>query len=1675
MTFEELLHDLTAEDVRLRKIGDQLDVYSSKDVLSPSLIGGLRSHKGALLAIIGDDGWWQPPVIRPDMLALVELTQAQIDGIVATVPGGAANVQDIYPLAPMQEGMLFHHLLATEGDPYLLAPQLSFDTRALLDGYVEALRAVVARHDILRTAIAWEGLPEPVQVVWRSAPFTLEEVEIGGGDVAAELYARFDPRRHRMDVRQAPLLRACAAHDPRNSRWLLQLQRHHLAGDHTTMDVLSGEVEAYLRGRGHELPPALPFRNFVAQARLGISREEHEAFFRRMLSDVDEPTAPFGLLDVQGDGSGIAEARLRVDDGLAARLRGRARALGVSAASLCHVAWAQVLARVTGRQDVVFGTVLFGRMQGSEGADRVVGPLINTLPLRVTVGEEGAEASVRRTHRLLSELLRHEHASLVLAQRGSGVRAPAPLFTSLFNYRHGAAPSQAAEVWSGVRRTRAAEHTNFPLALSVDDLGTGFGLKVQVVAPVRAERVCALMHRALEGLVDALEHAPASPLARIDVLPEAERRLVVEEWNATDAEYPRDLCVHQFFERQVERTPEAVAVVFENQALTYAELNARANRLAHHLRALGVGPDARVAIGLERSPEMVVAVLAVLKAGGAYVPLDPTYPAERLQYMLADSAPAVLLTRSSLRGLFAAVDVPVLELDAPAWADAPASNPDLGGLTAEHLAYVIYTSGSTGTPKGVMVRHGGLAHYVLWAREQYAGGEPMSFALYSSFAFDLTVTSLYVPLVTGGSVVVYGEREGDEPALLRVFDEDAVDAVKLTPSHLVLLRDRDLSAGRIRTLVVGGEELKTPLAHAVVDASAGRMRLYNEYGPTEATVGCMIHRYDPARDQDAAVPVGRPVWNTRLYLLDAAGAPVPVGVAGELYIGGVQVARGYLNRPELTAERFVENPFHGGRMYRTGDVARRRADGTMEYLGRNDEQVKIRGFRIELGEIEARLAEHAAVREVAVVAREDVPGDRRLVAYLVGEEDATAEALRAHAAERLPEYMVPAAYVWLDALPLTPNGKLDRRALPAPGVDAYAARGYEAPVGETEEALAEIWAEVLGIERVGRNDDFFALGGHSLLAVRVVSRARLVLGGEIALADIFASPTVAELAAGFRGGQPRETGHEAILVRPGGAAPPLFLVHDGAGDVAYARVLHPHLGADLPVYALPDLPVSAGRPATVEGMAARLVRMMRAVQPEGPYRLAGWSFGGVLAYEAAAQLAGQDQAVEFLGLLDSDYPARAAAAPLTPLQERMVLVHLLRSAEGLEPCGEARVRELAAVARDATLDALVDWCHAARILPAGVSVARAREVGERLRANRRALEGYDPRPVPFPVHVFPAEEGRADRTRGWRALLPESSLRVVPVPGTHHSMVRPPNAQVLGGALARRMDDAAREQGPGARGDHSPLVTLRFARGGGPSLFCVPGAGANVVSFADLAGHLDAGWTVHGLQPRGLDGSGLPHTSVEAAAEWYLRAVRKAQPTGAVHLLGHSFGGWVVFEMALRLRREGRRVGSLTIVDSEPPGEPGTLRTEYTGSEAFLRFLEVFEHAADRTLDIAAGDVEGLEEAARLELLHERLLGIGFLPQRSTPRLLAGPFRAFSSCLRATYAPTGVYPGPVRMVLVDDPECGDAENAHRFAETLAGWRRLAPGVECSRGGGNHMTVLKSPHVHHLASLLADAR
>jgi amino acid adenylation domain-containing protein len=1045
--------------------------------------------------------------ITADMLPLVDLSDADIERVMAGVDGGAENVADVYPLAPVQEGLLFHHLMAADGDdPYVTGWVLEFGSRALLDRLVDALQQLVDRHDVYRTSVAWDGLPEPVQVVWRTATLPVVTHVIDGEhtDPVARLAALVGST---MDLSRPPLMDVHIT-DVGGGRWLALLRMHHIVQDHQGTEVLMRELREILAGRGETLAPALPFRDFVAQAR-SVPREKHERFFAELLGDVTEPTAPYGLMDVRGDGTGPVTTVVPVPQDAVDRLREVSRRLGVSVATVLHVAWARVVSVLSGRDDVVFGTVLFGRMNAGTGADRVVGPFINTLPVRVQTGAVGVRAAVEAMRAQLAALVEHEHAPLAIAQQASGVAENTPLFTSLFNYRfieHEDQGRDGEDIWDraveGIRTVHVHDRTNYPLAVAADDFGGGgLSLRVQAVRPVDPHAVGRLLSTALETVVTALGDGPDTPLHLVDVLDPGQRNRMLDEWNDTGVPNA-DTTAHGLFEAWVGRAPDAVAVVGDGVELTYAELDARAGRVAGLLREVGVGADSVVALLLDRGVDFVAAVLGVWKAGAAYLPVDPRYPAERTTFMVGDSGASLVVTTSGLGGVPGVASV---VLDDPGVRARLASGAGLSvDVPGSGLAYVIYTSGSTGVPKGVALTHGGVVNLAAAFQQRMGAGPGQRVLQFASVGFDSVTWEVVSALCSGATLVVAPADELLPGAgLAEVVARHGVTFAALPPAVLARLEPADLRS--VTALISSGEALGPEL---VGRWSVGR-EFRNGYGPTETTVAATTS--EPLAAGDVPV-IGTPIRNTRVYVLDGVLSPVPVGVQGELYVAGSGLGRGYVRRAGLTAQRFVACPFGTGeRMYRTGDVVMWTSDGRLVFQGRVDEQVKIRGFRIEPGEVQAVLHSHPQVAQAAVIVREDVPGDKRLVAYVVTETLTVDGELLEFLAQRLPGYMVPAAVVVLDRLPLNTSGKLDRRALPTPDytTDASAGRG---PATVQEEILCAVFADVLGLERVGVEDGFFRLGGHSLLAVRLVSRIRAVLGVELPLRVLFETPTVAGLA-----------------------------------------------------------------------------------------------------------------------------------------------------------------------------------------------------------------------------------------------------------------------------------------------------------------------------------------------------------------------------------------------------------------------------------------------------------------------------------------------------------------------------------------------------------------------------------
>jgi amino acid adenylation domain-containing protein len=1101
--------------------------------------------------------------MNPTAQDQADVTTADEGGEVYTFPLSSTQ-QGFWLLAQIQEANPAYHMTK------------AYTLRGALDGDAleRALAEIVARHEVLRTVFAMvDG--EPAQVVdpHRTVPLVrVELTDLAPGAREPVLLRRVeDEVRRPFDLARGPLLRLVLFR-VEAGRHLLLTVAHHLVFDGWSEGVFLRELatlyHAFAAGDPSPLPELpVQFGDFAHWEREGLQGERLEAltaFWRRTLAGAPD------LLELPTDfprppepTHEAAYRALSVEPAVAGALDALGRGEGATPFVPLLAAFGVLLHRLSGAEDIVVGTPASGR--GTVELEGLIGPLLNTLVLRLDLsGDPSFRELVRRTRETVFAALEHQalpFATLVSELKPRHDLGRNPVFQALFNLDNASAGAAAKAGGLGIEPfefgTRAAQ---VDVALSLNSAGD----RLTGVLTCRTDLFePATMTRMADGLRAVLARAAAHPDLPLSalVLDDAERARVVEAWNGTDREYPADATLHGLIRAQAARTPGAVAVRFESEALTYAELLERAGRLASHLRALGVGPEQGVAIRMERSPEMVVSLLGVLMAGGAYLPVDPAYPAQRQRLMLDDSGARVVLTMARLADAAPAregVRVVCLDRDADAIAACGARPPETGA-TPDNAAYLIYTSGSTGTPKGAVNTHRGVVNRILWMQDQYGLGADDRVLQKTPFSFDVSVWEFFWPLVTGACLVVARPgAHGDAAYLAGVMEDEGITTAHFVPSMLRAFLEAP-GTGRctgLRRVVCSGEALSAELADRFFARLPG-VELHNLYGPTEAAVDVTYQACAPG-GRGALVPIGRPVANTRIYVLGARGNPVPAGMPGELHIGGVQVGRGYHARPRLTAERFVPDPFSrrpGARLYRTGDLARWREDGALDFLGRIDAQVKVRGFRIEPGEIEAALRAHPAVADAAVVARREASGAERLVGYVVPRGAAPTPAeLREHLGRRLPEHMVPAAFMELAALPLTPSGKLDRAALPEPEV-----RGERvAPRNPAEEALAAIWAEVLRVPDVGVTDNFFELGGDSILSLRVAARAREA-GFPLSIRQVALHPTVAALALQLGGGAP-DDGEAGVHTEPFSLVPAQDRARMPDGVVDAYPLAHSQLG-----------------------------------------------------------------------------------------------------------------------------------------------------------------------------------------------------------------------------------------------------------------------------------------------------------------------------------------------------------------------------------------------------------------------------------------------------------------------------------------------------------------------------------
>ncbi|RAM49069.1 MAG: non-ribosomal peptide synthetase [Hapalosiphonaceae cyanobacterium JJU2] len=1392
-------------------IHDNFFELGGHSLLATQLISRLRQSFEVELPL---KALFESPTIA-QLDPVIQQLRTQGQGLNLPAITRTAPEQKDIPLSFAQERLWFLDQLEGASATYNIPAALRLKGELNREALEQALGELVRRHEVLRTSFVNEG-GTPRQLIHPSISLEPEVVDLQHlheseqQGVLTQQIQEFALMPFELAV--APLIRCCLWQISEQEH-VFGVNLHHIISDGWSTGVLIREVSAlyaaYCAGEASPLPELeIQYADFALWQRQylsGATLEEQLHYWQQQLQGAPEllqlPTDR-PRPSVQSYRGATHTATLRSD--LTAQLQTLSRQCGTTMFMTLLSAFATLLYRYSGQTDVVVGSPIANRNRRE--IEGLIGFFVNTLVLRTRLEDnprfEEILTQVRET-----TLAAYEHQDVPFEQVVEALQpqrslSHSPLFQVMFALQN--APTGEIALPGITLEACEPETTTakFDLMLSVSETPEGLGCSWEYSTDLFDRATLERMAAHFENLLTAIVDHPQQQVSEIPLLSEAGRHQLLVEWNDTAREYPQDKCIHQLFEEQVHRTPDAVAVVFEQQQVTYQQLNEQANQLAHHLQSLGVGPEVLVGICVERSVEMVVGLLGILKAGGAYVPLDPTYPQERLAFMMEDAAVTVLLTQQALVASLPTGSTTVVCLDTD-WEvinQHPQENL-VTAVSAENLVYVIYTSGSTGQPKGVAVEHQNVVRLFAATQSWYQLNDSDVWTNFHSIAFDFSVWEIWGALLYGGRLVVVPYWVAREPqAFYQLLYLEQVTVLNQTPSafyQLTNIKSSDTSGEELglRLVIFGGEALDLQNLEPWFENHGNNYpQLVNMYGITEVTVHATYQPLTISDLNSGRSIIGCPLPDLQVYILDARLQPVPIGVAGELHVGGDGLARGYLNRPELTAEKFIANPFStdpSARLYKTGDLARYLPDGNIEYLGRIDHQVKIRGFRIELGEVEAVLTQHPQVQQAVVTAPQDAAGNKRLVAYVVsaGEAPSTPQ-LRDYLQHCLPEYMVPGVFVVLDALPLTPNGKVDRRALPTPEGNIIQEGELILPRNMTELKLAQIWSETLSVSPIGVTSNFFELGGNSLLSVVLMSKIKQQFQRDLPLASLFRSPTIETLATLLYSNTDSLSLSTIVPIQTQGNRPPLFCIHPGGGNILCYQYLSYHLGSEQPFYGIQSVGINPkNEPHTsIEQMAAYYIQELKFIQAHGPYFLLGWSLGGLIAFDMARQLVDQGEQVALLGLIDS-YPFVASPGQRPePESEAEILANL--SKEYLDLCSE----ELQKLAPDKQLIYVIEQAKQRKLIPENIDMAHARHFLKIYKLNSQAGRNYKPQYYSNPIVLFRAinKEKSLENDPAyyydWSQLV--EKVETYFVPADHHNIVEPPQVEVLAAEIRKSLNQA---------------------------------------------------------------------------------------------------------------------------------------------------------------------------------------------------------------------------------------------------------------------------------------------
>ncbi len=1399
-TTQDFLTNLKNLDIKLWLEADNLRCNAPKGVLTPDIRSELAARKAEIIAKLQQQDQELPihPTPRTATLPL-SFGQArlwfveQLDGGTST----AYNLPNAYELFG-----------------YLDVPALE-----------RAIAEIIRRHEVLRTNFH-AFMPEPVQVIHPLATVTLPVVDLQelAADEQADLVQRLvqEDACKPFNLAHDLLIRTTLLRLTPKSHVLL-LNIHHIVFDGWSMGCLIQELSTlygvYRQGLPSPLPElAIQYVDFAVWQRQRLSGERLQTelnYWKQQLAGIPPRLElPIERTRQLGQTFEGASVPLTLTPELTQEIRQLSRQLGVTPYMTLLTAFAILLARYTGQEDIVIGSPIANRHRPE--VKSLIGFFVNTVVLRVDLSCNPTFSELLgRVRRMTLDAYEHQEVpfeKVVEALRPERHLNYSPLFQVMFDWQNALTAQWELPGLVVAHIPTTPVVGKFDLSLTIGETETMLEGRWEYNSHQFENEAIARMSEHFQTLLLSIVSHPSRPVRELPLLTASAHQLLAA-WNSTQIDYPSTKCIHHLFEEQVQKTPDAVAVEMEDQQITYQELNERASQLAHHLQTLGVRPEVLVGICVERSIHMVIGLLGILKAGSAYVPLDPRLPQERLAYILQDTQVPILLTQQKLVSNLPehGQHLVCLDTDWQVIGNLSRENP-VSGADAHNLAYVIYTSGSTGSPKGVAIAHQSLVNFTSMAVQEYGINEQDRILQFASISFDTAAEEIYPCLTAGGTLVLRTDEMLSSSNQFwqqcRDWQLTVLDLPTAYWHHLTsLLTASDKRIPEtLRLVIIGGERAYSENVRKWLLSVAflpNPPTLLNTYGPTEATVVTTLYQLPESTLSDTLeeVPIGRPMGNAQVYVLDQYLQSVPIGVPGELHIGGAGVARGYLNRPDLTKEKFIPNPFLKSDefkvmsyeleenssiqnsklrtqnpklscLYKTGDLVRYRPDGHLEFLGRIDNQVKIRGFRIELLEIEAAIAQHPQVRATAVIAQEDKLGNKRLVAYIVFVDMATSSELRSFLQQKLPDYMIPTAWVKLDTIPLTNNGKVDYGALRARSQEISRDVRFVPPRDELEQQLTQIWSEVLDVHPVGVLDNFFELGGHSLLAFSLMARVQQQFGKTLPLTSIFQGATVEQFAAILR--QKNSYTGSLVKIQPNGSKPPLFLIHPGGASLLAYEDLISCMDTEQPLYGLDAKGFEEGQKPQdqVEEMAINYIEAIQTVQPEGPYLLAGWCFGGLVAFEMAQRLLCLGQQVSELALIDTYI--RSSGEPLDDID---LLYGLFFELFGVS----FPVEKLRQMAPDERLIYTFEQAKQANRLPPNFGLDRIKRLFEVGKSHDRASVNYTPQPYPGVVTLIRASEGisatLSNPALGWETLADKVDLHWVC--GDHISMFHQPHVQGL--------------------------------------------------------------------------------------------------------------------------------------------------------------------------------------------------------------------------------------------------------------------------------------------------------